>query len=68
MPDKFKYYEKQEQEIIEYIGKDVSMMKKIRNGKTERYTLKQLREDYEKDKKTVDPYDIGGCGCFTEEE
>lgn len=28
MPEKFKEYEEKEQEIIKYIGKDVSMMKK----------------------------------------
>lgn len=43
------------------------MMKKIRNGKAETYTLKQLREDYEKDKNQIDLFDIGGCGCFSEE-
>ena len=42
--------------------------KKIKNGKAETYTLKQLREDYEKDKSQIDLFDIGGCGCFSEEE
>lgn len=68
MPEKFKYYENQEQEIIKLIGKDVSMMKKRKNGETYTYTLKQLREDYETDKSQIDMCDIGGCGCFTEEE
>ena len=68
MPEKFKEYEEKEHEIIKYIGKDVSMMKKIRNGKAETYTLKQLKEDYEKDKSQIDLFDIGGCGCFSEEE
>ena len=68
MPEKFKEYEEKEQEIIKYIGKDVSMMKKIKNGKAETYTLKQLREDYEKDKSQIDLFDVCGCGCFSEEE
>ena len=67
MPNKFREYEEKEQEIIKYIGKDVSMMKKIRNGKAETYTLKQLREDYEKDKSQIDLFDVGGCGCFSDE-
>ena len=68
MPEKFREYEEKEQEIIKKIGKDVSMMKKIKNGKAETYTLKQLREDYEKDKNQIDIFDIGGCGCFSESD
>ena len=65
MPEKFKYYEEQEQEIIKSIGKDVSMMKKIRDGETQTYTLKQLREDYERNEQ-IDLFDVGGCGCFND--
>lgn len=65
MPEKFEFYENQEQEIIKKIGKDVSMMKKVRDGETQTYTLKQLREDYEKNKQ-IDMFDVGGCGCFND--
>lgn len=63
MPNKFAYYEEQEQDIIKHIGKNVAMMKKTVNGETFPYTLKQLREDYEKDISNIDLFDIGGCGC-----
>lgn len=54
MPDRFKYYEEAEQEVIRHIGKDIAMMKKTKNKTTKPYTLKQLREDYEKQKKVGD--------------
>lgn len=43
------------------------MMLKQKNGVKYNYTLKMLREDYEKGKE-IDKHDIGGCGCFTETE
>lgn len=47
MPEKYKEWEKHEQEVIKHIGKDVAMLKKTENGVTKPYTLKQLRIDYE---------------------
>jgi hypothetical protein len=67
-PDRYRYAEEQEQALISQIGKDVSILKKTLKGKNTRYTLKQLREDYEKYPKQnelFDLLDIGGCGCFS---
>ena len=59
------YHERKEQEIRELIGKDVSILRKQKNKVRFQYTLKDLREDWEKDNKTeIDLDDIGGCGCF----
>ena len=63
MPERFAEYEAKEEELRQYLGKDVSMMKKNRNKVTYPYTLRQLREDIEA-KKEVDMTDIGGCGCM----
>lgn len=68
LPDRFKEYEAQEEEIRQYLNKDVSMMKKTKNGITTPYTLRQLREDYENEPKQIDMFDIGGCGCFVEDD
>lgn len=47
MPEKFREWEEQEQEVIKHIRKDVAMLKKTKNGETKPYTLRQLRLDYE---------------------
>lgn len=57
--------EEEEQELRKIIGKDVAHLKRF--GKP--YTLKQLREDYEKEFPLFSQdelYDIGGCNCFEE--
>ena len=60
-------WENQEESIREFLGKDVSMMK--RKGKP--FTLKQLREIVDKENTTdqltlFECQDVGGCGCFVE--
>lgn len=65
MPERFAEYEAKEEEIRQYLGKDVAMMKKVKSGVTFPYTLRQLREDVES-KKPIDTLDIGGCGCFVQ--
>lgn len=67
MPDRFAQYEALEEEMRQFLGKDVAMMKKTRKGVTYPYTLRQLREDIEA-KKQIDMHDIGGCGCFVNYE
>jgi 3'-phosphoadenosine 5'-phosphosulfate sulfotransferase (PAPS reductase)/FAD synthetase len=68
LPERFAQYEEKEEEIRQYLNADVAMMKKTKNGVTIPYTLKQLREDYEKDGTQIDMFDIGGCGCFVNYE
>ena len=63
MPERFAEYEAKEEELRQYLGKDVAMMKKTRNKVTRPYTMRELREDMEA-KKAVDMTDIGGCGCM----
>lgn len=62
------YHEEKELELIDKIGKDVSMLQRTRNKKRERVTMRQLREEYErKDTRHIDMNDIGGCGCFVDD-
>jgi hypothetical protein len=67
MPDRYKYHEDKEQELIKKIGKDVSILRKTINKKRINITLKTLREEYENDSNQIDMLDIGGCGCFSED-
>lgn len=64
MPERYKYHEEKEQEMREFLDKDVSILRRQRNGVQRRLTLRQLREEIEKDGEQIDMTDIGGCGCF----
>lgn len=63
-PKQYAYHERKEQGIREYLGKDVTILKKVRDKVTYRLTLKDLRESLDE----VDYEDIGGCGCFVSNE
>jgi hypothetical protein len=59
--------ENREQVLINKIGKEVAILK--RKGKP--FTLKQLRELIENEPTQLSLFecnDIGGCGCFVEED
>lgn len=62
-PERFYEWEQNEQEIREYLDRDVSMLKRTRNGITTTFTLKQLREERESITQE-ELFDIGGCNCF----
>lgn len=68
MPDLYDYHERREQEWQARTGKDYTILRKQRDGDRYRYSLKELREDYEDKRKRVDinMTDIGGCGCFVD--
>lgn len=66
LPNRFFECEAKEQEIRDFLNKDVTMLKKTRNGVQFTYSLADLRKDIEL-KKDIDRFDIGGCGCFVEE-
>lgn len=65
MPERYAEFEAKEQEIRDYIGKDVTVLRRVRNGVKTNLTLTQLRKEYEAGKLLQDElWDIGGCGCF----
>ena len=66
MPERYEYHEKKEQQMIGFLGKDVSILTRQRNGVKENLTLRMLREEYENSPQQIDMFDIGGCGCFIE--
>jgi 3'-phosphoadenosine 5'-phosphosulfate sulfotransferase (PAPS reductase)/FAD synthetase len=67
MPERFKYHEEKEQEIREYLGKDVTILRKTENGVRRNLTLRELRETVEREEQ-IDEFDWGGCGCFSPDE
>jgi 3'-phosphoadenosine 5'-phosphosulfate sulfotransferase (PAPS reductase)/FAD synthetase len=69
LPDNYKRIEEHEQEMREYLGKDVSILTRTRNGIKKQLTLTELRKEYEQYGVTqIDMFDLGGCGCFVTED
>lgn len=67
LPELYKHHEQKEQEMREFLGKDVSILRRTRNGERINLTLKQLREELEAEQTDqIDMFDIGGCGCFVD--
>lgn len=69
LPERYKEHEEKEQYMRDLLGKDVSILRKQKDGVRYNVTLREFREDVEKnDEKNVDMCDIGGCGCFVTSE
>lgn len=67
MPERFAEHEEREQEFRNFIGKDVAMMKRVRGGVTYPLTMAELRKEIESKSVEIDMTDIGGCGCFVDD-
>lgn len=66
MPERYKAHELREEKLRQYLNKDVTIIRRMRNGKKEGVTLRQFREEIEAGQK-VDELDLGGCGCFMDD-
>lgn len=64
MPERFAYHEQKEQELREYLGKDVAILRDRRGGTVKPLPLTVLRQRVEGGGE-VDELDLGGCACFT---
>jgi hypothetical protein len=56
-----------ELEEFENNGNGYTILRKTRNKERLNYPLSELKKDYFGDKE-IDVYDIGGCGCFIDED
>ena len=61
MPEKYAEVEAKEQEIREFLQKDVSVLRDRSGGTSKPLTLKDFRHRNIKD---IDLFEWGGCGCF----
>lgn len=66
--DRYLFHETKEQELRDYLGKDVSVLKDRAGGTAVPLTLKRFRERVEDQPAMFDELDWGGCGCFLDEE
>lgn len=66
MPERYAMWEAKEQELREYLNKDVAILRETVNGVPRPLPLTVLRERMETQCAPVDALDLGGCGCFFE--
>jgi hypothetical protein len=66
MPNRYRKLEDMEERFRQFIGKDVSIMRRERGGVKQNLTLRQLRLEIEAGQK-VDETEVGGCGCFLDD-
>lgn len=68
MPERYQLHEKKEQEMREFLKRDdISILRRIRNGKKVNITLEELRKELETTPHQLsflELMDFGGCGCF----
>jgi hypothetical protein len=67
IPERFLWWEENEEDLRQHLGKDVAILRDRRGGKTVPLTLRSFRERHEAEPEQTDLFDIGGCGCFVDE-
>jgi hypothetical protein len=63
MPERYDAWVQGEEGVRQYLGKDVTILKEVKNGVRNNITLKELRQ---RSADACDMLDLGGCGCFVE--
>jgi 3'-phosphoadenosine 5'-phosphosulfate sulfotransferase (PAPS reductase)/FAD synthetase len=66
MPSEYAYWERREQEMRDYLHKDISILTDRRGGIRRPMTLRQLRLEVEATHSAFEDEEWGGCGCFTD--
>lgn len=64
-PDRYRYHERREQELRDYLGKDVAILRDRTGGQLRPLTLREFRERLEVQPALFDETEWGGCGCMT---
>lgn len=67
LPERYREWEEGEERVRASLGKDVSILRDRRGGRTRPLTLNVLRERIEK-RESVPLFEWGGCGCFAGDE
>lgn len=67
-PERYRFHEAREQELRDYLNADVAVLRDRSGGSVTPLTLRRFRERIEAQPDLFDPFDVGGCGCFVQEE
>lgn len=62
MPERYAWHEAREEELRQFLGKDVAILRDRRGGTSKPLTLKAFRERIQAGE-SHDRHDWGGCGC-----
>lgn len=68
MPERFAVWEEKEQEMRDFLGRDVAILSEVKNGVKKPLPLIELRRRIEDQPQLIDDFDIGGCACFVQFE
>jgi hypothetical protein len=68
MPDRYATWEAKEQEMRDYLGKDVAILNEVVDGIKRPLPLTVLRHRAEEQPFLIDDLDLGACGCFVQDE
>lgn len=66
-PERYAEWEANEERLRDQLG-DVAILRDRRGGETKPLPLRELRKRIDDDEGQVDMFDIGGCGCFVDDE
>ena len=66
LPERFFVWEQKEQEMRDFLQKDVAILSETIKGVKKPLPLVELRKRIENSPSLIDEFDIGGCGCFFE--
>jgi hypothetical protein len=65
MPERYRYHEEKEEELRQFLGKEVTILREQKDGVRRRVTLRALRERIEREGLSEEEdLDVGGCACF----
>lgn len=62
-PERFAEWEREEQGLRDFLGRDIAILRDRRRGRTVPFTLAALRERAEKQPSLIPAHDWGACGC-----
>jgi hypothetical protein len=66
-PDRYKHHEEKEQELLAAIPTTKPFLTIQRDKKRQYISLKEFRQMLQR-KEAYDQYDMGGCGCFSDDD
>lgn len=66
-PEVFADWERGEEDMRQFLGADVAILRDRTGGQTKPYTLAAMRTELERQPGLFDSDDWGGCGCFLAE-
>lgn len=63
MPERYKYHEEKEKEMMQLLNRKVTVLRDRRGGKSKPLSMSEFRERVEENDKSIDSNEWGGCGC-----